>query len=63
MQNQYVFMIDLLYLLKVKDCINKFITRVLEKQKWIKQITKKYFNKRLIMANEDEEIYNNSHIC
>ena len=56
-------MIDLLYLLKVKDCINKFITRALEKQKWIKQITKKYFNKRLIMANEDEEIYNNSHIC
>ena len=27
------------------------------------QITKKYFNKRLIMINEDEEVYNNSRIC
>ena len=25
--------------------------------------TKKYFNKRSIMTNEDEEIYNNSQIC
>ena len=46
-----------------KDCINKFITWVLDKQKWTQQITKKYFNKRLIMTNEDEEIYHNSHIC
>ena len=46
-----------------KDCINKFITWVLDKQKWTQQITKKYFNKRLVMANEDEEIYNNSHTC
>ena len=46
-----------------KDCINKFITWVLDKQKWTKQRTKKYFNKRLIMSNEDEQIYNNSHIC
>ena len=48
---------------KGKDCINKFITWVLDKQKWTKQITKQYFNKRLIMTNEDEEIYNNSNIC
>ena len=48
---------------KGKDCINKFITWVLNKQKWAKQITKNYFNKRLIMADEDEEIYNNSQIC
>ena len=48
---------------KGKDCINKFITWVLDKQRWTKQITKQYFNKRLIMRNEDEEIYNNSHIC
>ena len=48
---------------KGKDCINKFITWVLDKQKWTKQIIKQYFNKRLIMTNEDEEIYNNSHIC
>ena len=48
---------------KGKDCINKFITWVLDKQRWTKQITKQYFNKRLIMTSEDEEIYNNSHIC
>ena len=48
---------------KGNDCINKFITWVLDKQKWTQQITKQYFNKRLIMANEDEGIYNNSHIC
>ena len=59
-------MIDLLYLLlflKGKDCINKFITWVLDKQKWTKQIIKQCFGKRLIMTNEDEEIHNNSHIC
>ena len=48
---------------KGKDCINKFITWVLDKQKWAQQITKQYFNKRLIMTNRDQEIYNNSHIC
>ena len=48
---------------KGKDCIIKFILWVLDKQKWTKQIIKQYFNKRLIMTNEDEEIYNNSHIC
>ena len=48
---------------KGKDCINKFITWVLDKQRWTKQITKQYFHKRLIMTNEDEKIYNNWHIC
>ena len=48
---------------KGKDCINKFITWVLDKQKWTQQITKQYFSKRLIMTSEDEEIYNNPHIC
>ena len=48
---------------KDKDCINKFITWLLDKQKWARQITKQYFNKRLIMTSEYEEIYNNSHIC
>ena len=48
---------------KGKDCINKFITWVLDKQKWTKQITKKHFMKTLIMTNGDDEIYNNSHIC
>ena len=48
---------------KGKACINNFITWVLDKQKWTQQRTKKYFKKRLIMTNEDEEIYNNSQIC
>ena len=48
---------------KGKDCINKFITWVLDKQKLTQQITKQYFNKRIIMTSEDEEIYNNWQIC
>ena len=44
---------------KGKDCINKLITWVLDKQKWNQQITKQYFSKRLIMTREDEEIYSN----
>ena len=48
---------------KGKDCINIFITWVLDKQKWTQQISKQYLNKRLIMTSEDEEIYNNSHKC
>ena len=47
---------------KGKDSITKFITGVLGKQKWTKQIIKQYFNKRLIMKSEDEEIYNNSYV-
>ena len=48
---------------KGKDCVNEFIVWVLKKYKWAKQVTKQYFKKRLIMANEDEDIYNNSNIC
>ena len=48
---------------KGKDCINKFITWILDKQKWTQQLTKQYFNKRWKMTSEDEEIYNNSHTC
>ena len=48
---------------KGKNCFDEFIVWVLKKYKWIKQITKQYFNKRLIMTNEHEEIYNNSNIC
>ena len=39
---------------KGKDCINKFITWVLDKPQWTQQKTKQYFNKKLIMSNEDE---------
>ena len=48
---------------KGKNCVNKFITWVLKKYKWSRQVFKFHFNKDLIMTNEDEEIYNNSHIC
>ena len=48
---------------KGKGCINKLITWVLDKQKWIQQIPKQHFNKKLIITNRDEEIYNNWHIC
>ena len=44
---------------KGKGCINKRITWVLDKQKWTQQITKQHFNKKLIITNRDEEIYNN----
>ena len=46
---------------KGKDCINKLITWVLDKQKWTKQVTDQYFKKKLIMINEG--IYKSSHIC
>ena len=39
---------------KIKDCIYKFITWVLDKQKWTRQTIKEYFDKRLITTNEDE---------
>ena len=45
---------------KGKDRINKLITWLLDQQKWTQQIIKQHFNKRLIMKNEDEQIYNNS---
>ena len=48
---------------KGKNCINEFTTWVLDKEKWTKQITEEYFNKELIMSNQDEKIYKNSHIC
>ena len=46
--------------LLLKDCIIKFITWVLDKQKWTKQVTDQYFKKKMIMTNEG--IYKNSHI-
>ena len=48
---------------KGKDCINEFIIWVLDKQKWAKQINKKYFDRRLITVSKDEEIYRNTYIC
>ena len=41
---------------KGKDCINKFITWVLDKQKRTQQINKQYFNNRLIMMKMKKSI-------
>ena len=48
---------------KGKDCINKFTAWVLDKQKWTKKITKQCFNKRLRMAVQDEQKYQDSQNC
>ena len=46
-----------------ENCINDFIKWIFKQKEWISQIIYQYFNKDLIMSNEDEEIYNNSEIC
>ena len=38
------------FISKRKNCVNEFIAWVLKTYKWTKQITKQYFNKRLIMT-------------
>ena len=48
---------------KGKYCINEFIKWVFRQKEWINHVIYQYFDKELIPTNEDEEIYNNSHIC
>ena len=48
---------------KGKNCINGFIKWAFRQRERINHVIYQYFNKELIMTNEDEEIYNNSHIC
>ena len=36
---------------------------VSKKYKWSQQVIKFHFNKDLIITNEDEEIFENSHLC
>ena len=48
---------------KGDDCINKFIKWIFEQKEWINRVIREYFNKDLIMTNEDEEIYKNSQLC
>ena len=45
-----------------KDCVNKFITRMLEEYEYCSNIMKEYFNKNFIMSAE-EEISNKCWIC
>ena len=44
---------------KGKNCINEFIKWVFRQKEWINQVIYQHFNKKLIMTNEDEEIYEN----
>ena len=46
-----------------KHCINKFIKWIFRMQKYCNQIINNYFNKKSKMAIDDEERYQNSHIC
>ena len=48
---------------KGDDCFSKFIKWIFEQKEWITRVIYQYFNKCLIMTNEDEEIYNNSRLC
>ena len=48
---------------KGDDCVSKFIKWIFEQKEWITRVIYQYFNKCLIMTNEDEEIYNNSRLC
>ena len=45
---------------KGKNWINEFIKWVFRQKEWINQVIYQHFNKKLIMTNEDEEIYENS---
>ena len=46
-----------------KNCINKFITKILEEYEYCSGIMKKYFNKNLIMTAKEEEIFQLSNKC
>ena len=46
-----------------KDCINKFITMILKAYEYCSNIMKKYFNKNLIITEEEEELFQLSNKC
>ena len=46
-----------------KDCVNKFITKMLEEYEYCSNVMKKYFNKKLIMSAKEEEISQSSNKC
>ena len=43
-----------------KDCVNKFITMMLEEYEYCSNVVKEYFHKNLIMSAEEEEIFQSS---
>ena len=46
-----------------KDCVNKFITAMLEEYEYCSNVMKEYFNKNLIMSVEEEQIFQTSNRC
>ena len=44
---------------KGKNCVNDFIKWAFRQKEWINQVIYQHFNKKLIMTNEDEEMYEN----
>ena len=48
---------------KGEKYINEFIKLIFRQKVWISQLIYQYFNKELIMTNEDEDICHNWHIC
>ena len=46
-----------------KDCVNKFITMMLEEYEYCGNVMKKYFNENLIMSVEKEKIFQSSNKC
>ena len=46
-----------------KDAVYNFIIRVVEERKYCNDVTKKTFNKELVMTKDDNEKFENSAIC
>ena len=46
-----------------RNCVNKFITMMLEEYEYCSNIMKEYFNKNLIMPAEEEGIFQSSNKC
>ena len=48
---------------KGNNCIDEFVSRVINQSNRIKETIRNHFNKELVMTIQDEEIYNNSQNC
>ena len=46
-----------------KDCVNKFISCILDEYKYCKKIRRDHFNKSLIMTAEEEEMFQSACSC
>ena len=46
-----------------KDCVNKFISCILDEYEYCRRVCKDHFNKSLIMSAKEEEIFQNACSC